>query len=52
MGVMEYATALFDRGTVERWLGYWRRLLEGMAAEEDEVIDRLALLGKRSGGKC
>jgi amino acid adenylation domain-containing protein len=45
-GVVEYATALFDRGTVERWLGYWRRLLEGMAAEEDEVIDRLALLGE------
>jgi syringomycin synthetase protein SyrE len=45
-GGVEYASALYDWETVERYLGYWRRLLEGMAAAEDEVIDHLALLGK------
>ena len=29
VGVMEYATALFDRGTVERWLGYWKGCWRG-----------------------
>jgi non-ribosomal peptide synthetase component F len=29
-GGLEYATSLFDRETIERYLGYWRRLLEGM----------------------
>jgi len=27
---VEYATALFERGTVERYLAYFTRLLEGM----------------------
>jgi amino acid adenylation domain-containing protein len=45
-GGLEYATALYDRETVVRWLGYWRRLLQGMAAEEEQVIDRLPLLGE------
>ncbi|HLL45812.1 MAG TPA: condensation domain-containing protein, partial [Longimicrobiaceae bacterium] len=35
-GAVEYATALFERETVERWLGYLRRVLEGMAADERE----------------
>ena len=29
-----YATALFERETVERWLGYLRRVLEGMVADD------------------
>jgi non-ribosomal peptide synthetase component F len=32
VGGLEYATALFDRKTIERYLGYWRNLLEAMAA--------------------
>ena len=32
VGGVEYATALFERATVERYLGYFRRLLEGMVA--------------------
>jgi non-ribosomal peptide synthetase component F len=31
VGGLEYATALFDRKTIERYLGYWRNLLEAMA---------------------
>ena len=43
-GTVEYATALFGRATVERHVGYLRRLLEEMAADEAKPVDRLALL--------
>jgi amino acid adenylation domain-containing protein len=33
IGAIEYATALFDAATVERWAGHLRRLLEQMAAD-------------------
>jgi amino acid adenylation domain-containing protein len=46
VGRMEYATAQYDRATVERYLGYWRKLLEEMVAEEEPAIDRLTLLGE------
>ncbi|MFN5014652.1 non-ribosomal peptide synthetase, partial [Bradyrhizobium sp.] len=42
-GGLEYATALFDRGTIERWVGYFVRLLEGMVADEHAAVDRLPL---------
>ncbi|MEQ1514405.1 MAG: amino acid adenylation domain-containing protein [Lysobacteraceae bacterium] len=32
-GVLNYATALFDRETVERYAGYWRRLLFSMVGQ-------------------
>src|SRR5215212_2836986 len=44
VGGVVYATALFERATVERYLGYLRRLLEGMAADEHQAIDRLPLM--------
>ncbi|HET7463284.1 MAG TPA: amino acid adenylation domain-containing protein, partial [Longimicrobium sp.] len=44
-GAVEYATALFDRETVERWTGYLRRALEAMAAEDGAAVERLPLLG-------
>jgi amino acid adenylation domain-containing protein len=44
VGEVEYATALFDGATVERWLGYLRRMLEGMAADDGLGIDRLPML--------
>jgi len=44
VGGVEYATALFERGTVERYVGHFRRLLEGMVADETEVVDRLPIL--------
>ena len=44
VGGVEYAAALFERGTVERYVGYLRAMLEGMVAEETQAIDRLPLL--------
>jgi amino acid adenylation domain-containing protein len=46
MGGVEYATALFEKETVARWLGYLRRVLEGMAADDAVVIDRLPMLAE------
>ncbi|HST62734.1 MAG TPA: amino acid adenylation domain-containing protein, partial [Longimicrobium sp.] len=43
-GMVEYATALFEPETVERWLGYLRRVLDGMVAEERGSVERLELL--------
>jgi amino acid adenylation domain-containing protein len=34
-GCFEYATALFDSATVERWVGHWLTLLEGLAEASD-----------------
>ena len=42
-GGLEYATALFDRGTIERWVGYLVRLLDGMVTDEHAAVDRLPL---------
>jgi non-ribosomal peptide synthetase component F len=39
-----YATTLFDRATVERHVGYLRRALEAMVADESQSMERLALL--------
>src|SRR5262249_33189605 len=46
VGGVECATSLFERGTVARYLGYFRSLLEAMVAEggETQTIDRLPLL--------
>ncbi len=43
-GAVEYATALFDAATVERWLGYLRRVLEAMAAGDERPVSRVPLL--------
>ncbi|HEU4560057.1 MAG TPA: amino acid adenylation domain-containing protein, partial [Longimicrobium sp.] len=43
-GEVVFATALFNRETVERYAGYLRRMLAGMAADESRRVDRLALL--------
>ena len=46
-GGVEYATALFERATVERYVGYYRRLLEGMvAAGEREAVQEIRILGE------
>jgi amino acid adenylation domain-containing protein len=46
VGGVEYATSLFEQGTVERYLGYLRTLLQGMVADPEQVVDRLAMLGE------
>jgi amino acid adenylation domain-containing protein len=43
-GEVVFATALFERETVERYAGYLRRVLTGMAADETRPVDRLTLL--------
>ncbi|WP_235435211.1 AMP-binding protein, partial [Ralstonia solanacearum] len=44
-GSLDYATSLFDRGTVERYVGYLLRLLQAMAADDGQEVGRIALLG-------
>ncbi|WP_045739485.1 AMP-binding protein, partial [Xanthomonas sp. MUS 060] len=46
VGSLIYATALFERSTLERWIGHWRHLLDAMVADgaENQVVDRLPLL--------
>ncbi|HYH80917.1 MAG TPA: amino acid adenylation domain-containing protein, partial [Longimicrobium sp.] len=43
-GSVAYASALFERATVERFAGYLRRALEAMVADESQPVDRLPLL--------
>ncbi|BCN02235.1 hypothetical protein RPSA_47710 (plasmid) [Ralstonia solanacearum] len=43
-GSLNYATALFDRETIERYLGYLHRLLKAMAADDSQEVNRIALL--------
>src|SRR5882724_7753401 len=44
VGGVEYATSLYERTTVERYLGYFRKLLEGMVADELQAVDRIPIL--------
>lgn len=46
-GGLEYATVLFEPGTIQRYLGYFRRLLEGMVTQEWEMVDRLGMLSEK-----
>ncbi|HEX7240169.1 MAG TPA: condensation domain-containing protein, partial [Longimicrobiaceae bacterium] len=43
-GSLVYATSLFEPATVARHLGYLRRLLEAMAADEGQRVEELDLL--------
>jgi amino acid adenylation domain-containing protein len=43
-GELEYATSLFDQSTIERYVVYFRTLLEAMATRDSDAIDRLRLL--------
>src|SRR5205807_8271043 len=43
-GGLEYASALFDRATVERYSGYLCKILEGMVADECQRVERLDML--------
>ncbi|HEX6038685.1 non-ribosomal peptide synthetase, partial [Longimicrobium sp.] len=46
VGGLTYATALFDRATVERHLDYLRRVLREMVANEHQPVDRLSVLSE------
>jgi amino acid adenylation domain-containing protein len=43
-GGIEYATALFEKATIERYMGYFRTLLEAMVAGDAQAVDRLPML--------
>src|SRR6185312_5076034 len=40
-GTLTYATALFDRPTIERYTAYWRRMLQAMAEDETQPVSGL-----------
>ncbi|MCI3945700.1 non-ribosomal peptide synthetase [Pseudomonas syringae] len=44
LGSLEYATALFDGATAQRYLGYLERILRAMTADEQCVLDGVELL--------
>ena len=44
VGGITYATALFDRATVERYAGYFARALREMAGGDRRAVDRLPLV--------
>ncbi len=43
-GGAEYATALFEKATIARYVEYWRCILEGMVAGSGCIVDCLPLL--------
>ena len=42
--MLNYATALFDRDTVQRYLGYWMCVLQALVSEDNPSITRVSLL--------
>ncbi|WP_025109116.1 non-ribosomal peptide synthase/polyketide synthase [Pseudomonas sp. H1h] len=45
-GSLEYATALFDEATVQRFVGYFQRLLQAMVANDQAVLEHAPLLAQ------
>ncbi len=45
-GSLEYATALFDQSTVERFVGYFQRLLQAMVGNDQALLERAPLLAE------
>jgi non-ribosomal peptide synthetase component F len=43
---LNYNAGRFEHATMQRYLGYWRRLIEAMVANDEELIDRLPMLGE------
>ena len=43
-GAVHYATALFEPSTIQRYLDYFRTLLNAMVADDTLAVDRLPLL--------
>ncbi|WP_031286052.1 non-ribosomal peptide synthetase, partial [Pseudomonas chlororaphis] len=43
-GSLEYATALFDETTMQRYLGYFIRLLQAMVGNDQAVLEQAVLL--------
>jgi amino acid adenylation domain-containing protein len=47
VGVWEYKTDLFDPATIDRVLGHFRTVLEGIVAHPDEPVSALPILTER-----
>ncbi|EZP30954.1 non-ribosomal peptide synthase/polyketide synthase [Pseudomonas sp. RIT288] len=45
-GVLEYAVALFDESTIERYVGYFQRLLQAMVNNDQAVLEQVTLLAE------
>jgi amino acid adenylation domain-containing protein len=45
-GGIEYATALFDRATIARYLGYFHNILRTMAADDRATVSRIPLMSE------
>ena len=43
-GSLDYACALFDRSTIERYVGYLHRVLAAMVADQEQLVSALPLL--------
>ncbi len=46
VGTLDYATALFDETTAQRYLGYFLQILETLATDEQTHLDRITLVGE------
>jgi amino acid adenylation domain-containing protein len=46
VGGLEYASALFEPATVQRYLGYWISLLKAMISDDRQTVGQLPLLSK------
>ena len=44
VGELEYASALYERSTMQRHVQYLQALLRGMVADDQQLIERLPLL--------
>ena len=44
VGAIEYATALYDGVTIERYISHWRTLLEAMVVDDTQSVRSLPLL--------
>ncbi|RIJ12891.1 non-ribosomal peptide synthetase [Pseudomonas sp. 91RF] len=43
-GVLEYATALFDESTIQRYVGYFEQLLHAMVANDQAQLEQLDMV--------
>ena len=47
IGALEYAVALFDESTVQRFAGYFTRLLQAMVDNDQAVLEHVPLVDER-----
>ena len=50
-GKLNYAVSMFDAATIARYIGYYKRILAGMMADEDQLVGCLPLLDESQRGR-